>query len=91
MKILNLSECTEKLDITEISPKEIEKYNYHILHGGEINKQTLDYIVYNTKVIFEEIKKLLTFDFARAEKGESVIVVNGIALRKENTTANTRL
>ena len=82
MEVLNLSEYTEKLGILEISPKEIEKYNYHILHSGKTNKQTLDYAVYNTKVSFEEIKKMFTFDFCKFEKGESVIVVNGKALRR---------
>lgn len=77
MEILSLSEDTETLRIEEISPKESKKENYHILHSGKIDKQVLKYIVYHTKVSFEEIKKLLTFDFTKAEKGESVIVING--------------
>lgn len=82
MEILNLSEDTEILNIKEISPKEIEKYNYHILHSGKINKQVLKYIVYNTKISFEEIKKLFTFDFSKAEKEETIVVINEIALRR---------
>ena len=82
MEILNLSEDTEKLYIKEISPKEIEKYNYHILHSGKINKQVLNYIIYNTKVSFEEIGKLFTFDFSKAENNESNIVINNIVMRR---------
>lgn len=82
MEILNLSEDTEILNIKEISPKEIEKYNYHILHSGKINKQILNYLIYNTKISFEEIRKLFTFDFSKAEKEETIVVINEIAMRR---------
>ena len=82
MDLLNLSESTEKLNIKEILPTEIANYNYHILHSGEISRQILHYIINNTKVSFEEIKKLFTFDFYNAEKDKKIIVVNEIALRR---------
>lgn len=82
MKILNLSEDNETLEIREISPKEAEKYNYHILHSGKMDKQILNYIVYSTKVGFEEMKKLFTFDFTKAEQEETIVIVNGIAMKK---------
>lgn len=77
-----ITEYKEKLDIVEISPTEIENYETHILHSGKINRQVLNYIVYNTKICFAEIRKLLTFDFDNAEKNKTIIVVNGIALRR---------
>lgn len=82
MEILNLSEDTEILNIEEISQKEIKNYNQHILHSGDLKKQILDYIVINTKISFEEIRKLFTFDFTNAEKGKTLIVINDTIMQK---------
>lgn len=82
MEILNISEDTDFLVIEEIPVKESKGINFHILHSGKINKQILKYIVFNTKISFEEIKKLLIFDFTKAEKGETIIRINGIEMRR---------
>ena len=82
MEILNLIECTEILDIKEVSINEKENYQRHLLHNGSVDKQVLDYIIYNTKVSFEEIRKIFDFDFSRAEKNETIIIINKTALWK---------
>lgn len=79
MEILNLSEDNETLTINEISLKDITNYNHHILHSGKLNHQILKYIVMNTKVSFEEIKKLFLFDFRKAEKNINIILINKTA------------
>ena len=81
-KIKELSEDTEKLNIEQISLEDIKNYPYHICHSGKLNKQVLNYLIYNTKVSFEEIEKLFTFDFNQAEEGKTYILVNGVAMRR---------